>query len=280
MADVQLENGYTKIANELLEALYSTNFSEYEHRIIKFIIRLSYGCNKKTALIRHWNDLCIAGIPSNKIKSTINRLKENNIVTVDNDILELSLNKDYDTWGIKRCSGYNGEKWIDILKYNLKMSGQTKSQSELTKSTPKYNNSQYEKYTVFDEKSIQKLTKSQVGVDEKSTPIADNSNIDNELEQPKEILKKDKESEKTIFRRKLMDFKCELGRTLNLYWKEKNLREPYHDTSEISEYIKEIGKLSNYDFEIIGPHAHEALNKRLLDDAVYEHIIAGLRGAK
>ena len=46
MADVQLENGYTRIANELLEAIYSAGFTATQLNIIFVIIRNTYGFSR------------------------------------------------------------------------------------------------------------------------------------------------------------------------------------------------------------------------------------------
>ena len=48
MASPQIEDGYTKIANELLEAISKVNLSSYEFRVIMAIIRKTYGFNKKS----------------------------------------------------------------------------------------------------------------------------------------------------------------------------------------------------------------------------------------
>lgn len=47
MSNPQIENGYTKIANELLEALIQAELSGAEYRIVCFIIRQTYGYNQK-----------------------------------------------------------------------------------------------------------------------------------------------------------------------------------------------------------------------------------------
>jgi len=46
MASPQVENGYTKIANELLDAIVRFDFSKLELRIILYILRKTYGFNK------------------------------------------------------------------------------------------------------------------------------------------------------------------------------------------------------------------------------------------
>ncbi|BBU40718.1 hypothetical protein APP_30100 [Aeribacillus pallidus] len=47
MADVQLEKGYTKIANEILERMALTKLSPIQYRLIFVIWRYTYGFNRK-----------------------------------------------------------------------------------------------------------------------------------------------------------------------------------------------------------------------------------------
>ena len=47
MASPQLENGYTKIANEILDALIKWRLSPYESSILLVVLRKTYGFNKK-----------------------------------------------------------------------------------------------------------------------------------------------------------------------------------------------------------------------------------------
>ena len=48
MANPQAENGYTPIANEIVEALYRVNLSAYESRVLWYLCRKIYGWSKKT----------------------------------------------------------------------------------------------------------------------------------------------------------------------------------------------------------------------------------------
>lgn len=48
MTNHRIENNFTKIPNEILEALYETKLTVYEYRVLLFIIRKTYGWNKET----------------------------------------------------------------------------------------------------------------------------------------------------------------------------------------------------------------------------------------
>jgi len=106
MANVQCENGYTKIANELLEALlkykFPSNTDGVPLKLCLFVIRKTYGYGKtqdKISLtqfekgvnstrptICHWLDYLVKAL-----------LLVKEVKPVNNTVL-YSINKDYDQW--------------------------------------------------------------------------------------------------------------------------------------------------------------------------------------
>ena len=96
MANPQIENGYTKIANELLEALCKTRLSDYEHRIVMMIIRKTYGFNKKADWIclKKLSDDTDIKLPH--VSRTISKLLNRNIIARKKRLV--SIQKDYDKW--------------------------------------------------------------------------------------------------------------------------------------------------------------------------------------
>jgi phage replication O-like protein O len=97
MTRPQLEDGYTRIANELLEAMALTNLSSYEFRILLFIIRKTYGWKKKT----DWIALSQISKGTNILKPNVSRtLKklEHRHMLVRLDHRRIGLQKDYDKW--------------------------------------------------------------------------------------------------------------------------------------------------------------------------------------
>lgn len=96
MANPQLENGYTKISNELLEVLGFIQLPATEYQVLMVIFRMTYGYNQKTAEIKNWQ-LCYAtGLIKNAVSRSIKGLKEKNIIIRNGNIT--SINKDYETW--------------------------------------------------------------------------------------------------------------------------------------------------------------------------------------
>lgn len=100
MASPQLENGYAKVSNELLEALSIMQMSGTEWQYVMCLIRKSYGFNQKEAWIKNVYVSTVTGLPRQRIYEAKLRLLAKNIVTQNRD--KISLNKDYDTWSLSR----------------------------------------------------------------------------------------------------------------------------------------------------------------------------------
>lgn len=102
MADVQKENGYTAIANDLLEALYRFGLTRNEYKVMFCVIRHTYGYNKKEhsmSLTFIAND---TGISKTQVYEAISRLNVKNLLFVSPakgvHPQVLSVQKDPDKW--------------------------------------------------------------------------------------------------------------------------------------------------------------------------------------
>lgn len=100
---VQLENGYTRVANELLEqvVLYKLNASQL--KIVLTIIRYTYGFNRKSHSLSLNFIAKATGISKRYVSSELTKLIDGNVVLVtqehtDTQSRELQLNKDYKSW--------------------------------------------------------------------------------------------------------------------------------------------------------------------------------------
>ncbi len=96
----QLENGYTQIANELIEALARFNLSPYESRLLWYIARKTYGYQKKTDAISLGQFALGTGIPVSNVIRTLKKLENRHFITKTKDfyICEYGINKHYDQW--------------------------------------------------------------------------------------------------------------------------------------------------------------------------------------
>lgn len=122
MASPQLENGYTRTANELSEAIMQSNFSKRQRNILDLIIRMSYGCGKKSAVFKYV-DFELVGVYKADIKRELDYLSSVRVITAeyidDLSMLYITLNKNYDQWRVSIVKGFNTEKWEQLLRRNL-----------------------------------------------------------------------------------------------------------------------------------------------------------------
>lgn len=96
MENPQKENGYTPIANEIMEALARTKFNTQESRIIFAILRKTYGYNKKNDWISNSQLEQITGIHRVHCSHTVTKLLLRKIVArIGNKI---QFNKLYSQW--------------------------------------------------------------------------------------------------------------------------------------------------------------------------------------
>jgi phage replication O-like protein O len=100
MANPQLENGKTEIANELLEAMIRTHFSPSEMTIILVILRKTFGWHKKSDRISFTQFEEATGMDRWHIAPALKHLVERHIITRSGTgySLEYSIQKDYESW--------------------------------------------------------------------------------------------------------------------------------------------------------------------------------------
>lgn len=100
MGTPQVEDGYTRIANELLDALISFDFSKREQKIILYIIRKTYGFGKKMDDITLTQIANATGIHLAHVSKTVSELTHENVLLKRQGRygFNLGINKDYREW--------------------------------------------------------------------------------------------------------------------------------------------------------------------------------------
>lgn len=107
MADVQLENGYTRIANDLLEALAVAPWdSASQPRMVLALIRLTYGFQRQTVSLGTADWRALTGLSDRQIKGARGQLHAAGVIVLVRDFDARSntaaiwqLQKDYSKWG-------------------------------------------------------------------------------------------------------------------------------------------------------------------------------------
>lgn len=113
MADVQIENGYTKIANELIDQFQRIKLSGNQWNILMVIIRQTYGYNRKEWEISNKHISEVTGIHRCHVSRELSALQDYGLITIEvaSEKRVLKINKDYEHW--------------DFTKKNVTKSGNT-----------------------------------------------------------------------------------------------------------------------------------------------------------
>lgn len=96
MASPQKENGFTPIANELVEHLVSVRMSGTEWQYVMCIFRKTYGWNKKEDWITNSQIVTMTGLKKERVSEAKSRLIKRNIVTEKRN--KISIQKDWEKW--------------------------------------------------------------------------------------------------------------------------------------------------------------------------------------
>ena len=101
----QLENGYTRIANELMDIIAQTKFNGSQFRIIMAVVRYTYGFNRKSADMSVSYLAKATGLPERHVRKEVDRLISSKILIVFKEYSttssrELGLNKNHAEWCI------------------------------------------------------------------------------------------------------------------------------------------------------------------------------------
>jgi len=98
----QLENGYVKIANEIMDALSKYRIPGEQMQCLLFLLRKTYGYNKLCDRISNSQYVVATGIKKPNVNRALNGLIEKNIVIKkDNEYIPTyQFNKNYKTWKV------------------------------------------------------------------------------------------------------------------------------------------------------------------------------------
>lgn len=160
MAKPQLENGYTMLANEIIDAFTRLHLSGNEWRVLWVIIRKTYGFHKKVDKIANSQIIEATGLHKGVVSRSIKKLYAANVVFKNGKML--GFQKDYELWFELE---HKGEKLTELQTTDTKLTESstpsageklTELQPELTESLTKVNSSldtQKKKETLQKERS-------------------------------------------------------------------------------------------------------------------------------
>jgi len=102
MVNPQKENGYTAIANEIMDALIKYRIPGEQRQCLDFIIRKTYGYNKKRDMISNSQFVKKTGLKKGNVSRAIKALVDKKLVikSDNKDIPTYRFNKNYQQWKV------------------------------------------------------------------------------------------------------------------------------------------------------------------------------------
>jgi len=103
MANPQKENGYTAIANELIEAICNKLTNSTWIRLLLWTIRLTYGWKRKETQSNYQAYATKLNLTKDTIKHTLLELNDRKIiilVVLTKEQFVITINKNYELWKI------------------------------------------------------------------------------------------------------------------------------------------------------------------------------------
>ena len=141
MANPQPSDAHLRIAHSITEAIMLRDFSKRQRKILDLILRLSWGCGKKTATIPHQKDFECVGVHEGHIKKELEWLIDSKIITREEN--RYSFVKDFDLWQVSRNKPYQPEKLTELVSINLHELTKTVSENLPKEEDSTYQNSKY-----------------------------------------------------------------------------------------------------------------------------------------
>jgi len=131
----QVEDGYTRIANGIIEDLVKINLSSYQTRVLLFIFRKTYGYGKREDWISVSQIVTCTGILKSHVSRAKSELLKRHLVTSNGN--KISFQKDSSQWRElpKQVTVTNSGQKVTNSGQKLPVQGHTKEtiQKKLTK---------------------------------------------------------------------------------------------------------------------------------------------------
>ncbi|MNC05964.1 hypothetical protein D3C75_534640 [compost metagenome] len=115
----QPTDGHIRISHEIHRELIRRKFSQRQRDVIDFILTLSWGCGKPSAIIPELKDFAETGIGKNHIRGVLEELLQGNVILWDRDLNTFQLNKHYDLWSMESVISANPNRFKELINLNL-----------------------------------------------------------------------------------------------------------------------------------------------------------------
>ncbi len=117
MADI--DDGYTRVANELLEAIASADLTARQLKVMLAYVRKTYGFNKKTDRIADEQIAQVTGLSRQNVNKAKKELLSMNCLLLDGN--KIGVNKEVSAWQFSKCLQVSNFVSKSETKYDSKL---------------------------------------------------------------------------------------------------------------------------------------------------------------
>ncbi|MFD2116373.1 replication protein [Paenibacillus yanchengensis] len=139
----QPTDAHIRISHDFHRNLIRRKFTQRQRVIIDFILTLSWGCGKPSAIIPMLKHFELCGIRKGHIRKELTALVEANVLLWDESLNIFQINKHYDKWKVEHVDKFEPSNMNNLIALNLENKTQnllkkvTEKGTELPKEEPK-----------------------------------------------------------------------------------------------------------------------------------------------
>ncbi|WP_127580927.1 replication protein [Paenibacillus koleovorans] len=115
----QPDDPHLRISHQVHREMIRRKFTQRQRNIIDFILTLSWGCGKPSAVIPRLKDFKLCGVGPNHIRKELQALFVANVVFWEGATNHFQVNKHYDKWDVPVNEHFNPKELNDLIRINL-----------------------------------------------------------------------------------------------------------------------------------------------------------------
>jgi hypothetical protein len=115
----QPTDAHIRISHEIHRELIRRKFTQRQRVIIDFILTLSWGCGKPSAIIPMLKHFELCGIRKNHIRNELTGLVDMNVLIWEESLNLFQINKHYDRWKVEYVDKFEPSNMNDLISLNL-----------------------------------------------------------------------------------------------------------------------------------------------------------------
>ncbi|TMV49389.1 replication protein [Paenibacillus mesophilus] len=115
----QPDGPHIRINHQIHREIIRRKFTQRQRNIIDFILTLSWGCGKTSAIIPKLKDFALCGVKYNHIRKELQTLVMKNVIFWEGSMNVFQINKHYDQWDIDVNEDFDPKLLNNLISFNI-----------------------------------------------------------------------------------------------------------------------------------------------------------------